>query len=102
VLGSSVELDSLSVRIHREMALPAGYVFFAIDSQPLGALHSDPELIFTEPMKLGDKEMERAFAEILSRQEGIVTYPFRGTRRTVLFRKSPLSGWWYGFGVVGQ
>ena len=100
VLGGSVELDSLSLRIRREMGVEAGYVFFAIDSQPIGALNSDPELIFTEPMKLGDENMERAFMDILSRQEGIVRYPFRGTRRTVLFRKSPVSGWWYGFGVI--
>lgn len=59
-------------------------------------------MIFTEPMKLGDEGMRNAFTEILSGEEGVVTYTFRGSRRTVLYRKSPVSGWWYGFGVLRQ
>jgi hypothetical protein len=103
VLGSSVELDSLTAIIRREMGgLKAGLVFFAIDAEPRGALNSDPALIFTEPTKLGDEGMTRAFMEILSNQEGVVTYTFRGSERTVLYRKSPVSGWWYGFGILRQ
>jgi hypothetical protein len=42
--------------------------------------------------------MRRAFTEMLAGQEGAVTYDFRGSRRTVLYRRSPVTGWWYGFG----
>lgn len=103
MLGSSVHLDSLATRIRAEMGgLPDGLIFFAIDATPLGALNSDPALIFTDPMKLGDEDMRRAFTEMLSREEGVVRYEFRNSRRTVLFRKSAVSNWWYGFGVLGK
>ena len=100
-LGASVRLDSLSALVRREMGgLDGGLLFFAIDAEPLGALHSDRAMIFTEPMRLGDDAMRRAFREILSGREGVVTYTFRGSRRTVLYRRSPVSGWWYGFGAL--
>ena len=101
VLGGSVHLDSLSTLLREEMGgLDSGLLFFAMDSQPLGAIHSDSTLIFTEPMRLGDAEMRRAFTEMLASQEGVVTYAFRGSRRTVLYRRSPVTGWWYGLGNV--
>lgn len=100
VLGSSVHLDSLSALIRAEMGgLDDGAVFYAIDAEPLGALHSDSSLIFTEPMKLGDEGMRQAFARMLAGEEGTVEYAFRGKRRTVLYRRSPVTGWWYGFGL---
>jgi hypothetical protein len=99
VLGSSVHLDSLSALIRDELGgLEEGVLFFAIDSVALGALHSDPAMIFTEPMKLGDAEMRDAFTAMLASREGVVSYEFRGSRRTVLYRRSPVTGWWYGFG----
>jgi hypothetical protein len=30
----------------------------------------------------------------------VVNYRFLGERRTVLYRKSQVSGWWYAFGRV--
>lgn len=99
VLGGSVHLDSLSALLRREMGgLGDGLLFFAVDTQPLGAIHSDSTLIFTEPMRLGDAEMQRAFTEMLAGREGVVTYEFRGGRRTVLYRRSQITGWWYGLG----
>lgn len=101
VLGSSVHLDSLSALVRREVGgLPSGFFFFAIDEEPLGALHSDSTLIFTEPMQLGDEGMRRAFTEILASDEGTVEYTFRGSPRTVLYRRSPVTGWWYGLGLA--
>jgi hypothetical protein len=103
VLGASVYLDSLGAIIRREMGgLDDRMLFFAIDSMPMGALHSDPTMIFTEPMKLGDEGMRAAFTEMLSRREGSATYRFRGQRRTVLYRRSAVSGWWHALGVVGE
>ena len=101
VLGASVYLDSLGALIREEMGgLETDLRFFAIDSTPIGALNSDPALIFTEPMKLGDTGMKKAFAEILAHEEGVVTYAFEGRERTMLYRKSPLTGWWYAFGAI--
>lgn len=101
VLGSSIHLDSLTAIVIKEIGgLDPAHVFFAIGSGGLGALNTDPKLIFTEPMKLGDEGMRRAFSEMLSGSEGTVSYTFRGSRRTVLYRKSDVTGWWYGFGVI--
>ena len=101
VLGASVYLDSLANLLRSEMGgLRDGLLFFAIDSEPLGALNSDESLIFTEPMKIGDAEMQRAFRQILSSQTGVVSYAFHGVRRTVLYRKSAVTEWWYGFGTI--
>ncbi len=101
-LGASVYLDRLGEIVRGEMGdLEPGLVFFAIDAKPMGALHSDPSLIFTEPMKLGDEGMKRAFTRILSSDEGTVTYTFRGRSRTMLYRKSAVTGWWYALGTTG-
>lgn len=101
VLGSSVQLDSLAARIRQEMGgLDESTIFYAIDAEPLGALNSDPSLIFTDPMKLGDAAMRKAFTDMLTSEEGVVTYDFRGGHRTVIYRKSPITGWWYAFGVI--
>jgi hypothetical protein len=98
-LGASVHLDSLSARLAREMLLPDDVVFYAIDSVPLGALNRDPGLIFTEPLKLGP-DLARAIREMLAQEEGLVSYRFRNSVRTVRFRKSPVTGWWYALGVM--
>jgi hypothetical protein len=100
-LGASIYLDSLSTLLGEGMAgQQDGLLFYAIDEAGLGALHSDLSLIFTEPLKLGDADMQRSFREMLSQPEGTVTYSFRGKQRTVTFRKSPVTGWCYGIGVV--
>jgi len=102
VLGSSVHLDSLSARIEREMGtLPEGYVFYAVGAEGLGALHSDPAMIFTVPLELGDAGMRQAFTKMFANEEGVLEYRFRGGSRTVIYRRSPVTRWWYGFGVLG-
>jgi hypothetical protein len=99
-LGASVHLDSLSARIGQEMGLGPNHLFYSLDTEPLVGLHVDPQTIFLHPLEEGDPDVERAMREILSRDEGVVSYPFRGTQRTVLFRRSPVTGWWYAFGVL--
>ena len=99
-LGASVYLDKLGEIVSREMGDPGpDTIFFAIDGRPMGAIHSDPSLIFTEPMKLGDERMQAAFRRILSNDRGTVSYTFRGKERTLLYEKSAVTGWWYAFGV---
>jgi methyl-accepting chemotaxis protein len=101
VLGASVHLDSLGTILRKEMGgLGPDLRFFAIDSTPVGAIHSDSSLIFTDPLRIGDEGMRRAFTEMLQRNEGEVSYDFHGRRRTMLYRRSPVTGWWYAFGVI--
>ena len=100
VLGSSVYLDSLSLRIKSELDLQPNQIFFSIDATPIGALQDDPAQIFLDPLALGEPELERAIREMLTHEEGVVNYHFRGKPRTVLYRKSHVSGWWYAFGRV--
>lgn len=99
VLGASIHLDKLTERLRQEMGIQSPYFFYAVDSKPRGALNSDVSLIFTEPKKLGS-DISQAFDEMLSRQEGVISYSFRGSLRRVLYRKSPTLGWWYAFGMV--
>ena len=98
-LGCSVYLDKLSALVKQEMDLDSSLIFFSVDAAPLIALNWDPSLIFIEPKKLG-QEVFSAFTEILSNEQGSVKYTFRGNLRTVLYRKSPVTGWWYGLGLV--
>jgi methyl-accepting chemotaxis protein len=102
VLGASVHLDSLSARIKQEMDLEPNHLFYSLDTEPLVGLHIDPETIFLHPLEEGDPDVDRAMQEILSHEEGFVSYTFRGKRRDVLYSKSPVTGWWYAFGVVQQ
>jgi hypothetical protein len=100
-LGCSVHLDSLSALIRNEMGVVEdGLFFYSFDAKPLVALHSDPTIIFIEPMKQEDEGLQQAFREMLSGKEGVVKYIFRGIRRTVLYCKSPVTGWWYGLGMM--
>ncbi len=98
-LGASVYLDSLSLRIEREMDLPDDVVFFSIDATPIGALQHDPSEIFTNPLELGE-DLARAIREMLAHESGVVSYTYEGARRTLLYRRSHVSGWWYALGVV--
>lgn len=100
VVGSSVYLDSLSLLIKREIDLQPDQIFFSVDATPIGALQDDPEQIFLDPYAIDEPDLERAIREMLTRDEGVVNYRFRGKGRTVLYRKSPVSGWWYAFGHV--
>lgn len=75
-------------------------IFFSIDATPIGALQDDPSEVFLDPLALGEPELERAIRQMLATDEGVVNYRFLGKRRTVLYRKSQVTGWWYAFGHV--
>lgn len=100
VLGASVHLDSLSLQIRREMGLQPNQIFYSLDATPVVGLHSDPEIIFLHPLEEGDPELSRAIKEMLTRDAGVASYRFRGKGRTVRYRRSAATGWWYAFGVV--
>lgn len=100
VLGASVYLEELSEVIRQQMGVDEGLIFYSFDQEGLVALVWDRGLIFFEPRKSDDPDLVRAFDEMLSREHGIVTYAFQGQDRTVAYRKSPLSGWRYAFGIL--
>jgi methyl-accepting chemotaxis protein len=100
VLGASVNLDELSDRLNHEMALGENVIFYSFDATPLLALEWDPQLTFVDPFSLGP-EIRAAFEYMLSRDEGTVRYRFRNQWRTVIFKQSQVTGWWYAFGEVG-
>ncbi len=99
VLGASIFLVKLGERIRDEMRLTSDLIFYSFDSTPLLALVWDPGLVFVSPKDLGP-EVDKAFAEMLTKKEGVVRYVFREKQRTVVFRRSTLSGWWHAVGLV--
>jgi len=102
-LGCSSFLNNLSEKVLQEMGgLEEGLFFFSVNAEPRGALHSDTSLIFANPMKLGDEGMRQAFKKMLASKDGVINYTFRGRQRIVLYRKSPVTGWWYALGKMRQ
>lgn len=97
-LGASVYLDSLSAELRREMDLGSDTIFYSFDSDAVIALNWDKTLIFLKPRSMS-RDLDRAFGEMLAGTHGVETYVFRGRRRTVLYRKSNVTGWWYAFGL---
>ncbi|MEX0741312.1 MAG: hypothetical protein WD079_00850, partial [Phycisphaeraceae bacterium] len=89
-----------SEKVDGEMGLAPNHVFFSLDETPIVGLHEDPEVIFVHPLEEDDPQLTRAIRTILSREQGIVSYRFRGQGRTIHYRRSPVTGWWYGFGEV--
>jgi hypothetical protein len=102
-LGVAVHLDKLSEILTRELELPPNMVLYAIDGkQGTTALHSVTRLIFEDPTRQKSETLTRAVKEMLSKEEGIVTYEFEGKRKTAYFKTSPLTGWRFALAVATQ
>lgn len=99
ILGASVFLDRLSEQLKAEMGLGPNEIFYSFDRTPTVGLNWDPALILTDPMKLGP-DVAKAFGEMLRNERGTVRYTFRNRVRTVIYERSPITGWWYAFGVL--
>jgi uncharacterized protein (TIGR02246 family) len=97
-LGVSYSVDQFSLEIDQQMQLPAGAVFYALDSNGQTALHRDPALMFEYPSDMGDESLRTAVAEMLSKDSGTVTYVFRDMRKTIVFEKSAILGWVFALG----
>lgn len=103
ILGSSVYLDQLSKRLEQEMGLDDNMIFYSFDAQPLKGLVWEPDLIFADPTQIpGEEQFARAVREMMTSAEGVKHYTFRNKPRTVLFRRSTVTGWWYAFGSAPQ
>jgi Cache domain len=99
MLGASIYLDQLSTLLVDEMRLQPGMVFWALDPHGTIALHSDTSNVFAQPGKM-TPALAKVTAKMLSENSGSETYVYKGRTRTVIFRKSPLTGWTYGFGIT--
>ncbi|MEJ2696207.1 MAG: cache domain-containing protein [Candidatus Sulfobium sp.] len=98
-LGASLSVRTISKMIDRKMALPEGLIFYAIDAKGLTSLHRVSTLLFAYPSDMGSRTLRDSVAEMLSKPEGEVKYDFYG-ERTVVYRRSPLTGWVYALGVA--
>ena len=97
----SVHLDKLSELLARELQLPPNIVLYAIDGkQGTTALHSVTRLIFEDPAKQKSETLTRAVKEMLSKEEGMVTYEFEGKRKKAYFKTSPLTGWRFALAIT--
>lgn len=99
VLGASIYLDQLSLLLTDEMRLRPGMLFWALDPHGTIALHSDSSNVFVQPGKL-TPALAKVTADMLAQNSGTETYSYKGQTRTVIFRKSPVTGWTYGFGIT--
>ena len=97
-VGVSYSVEQLSLEIDEQMGLPAGAVFYALDSSGQAALHRDPTLMFAYPSDMGEASLRAAVTEMLSKESGTVIYVFRNTRKTVLFERSSTLGWVFALG----
>lgn len=100
-LGASIYLDQLSTQVRDELQLPPNTIFFSMDGSGLVGINWDKSLIFLQPRTLSP-EMDRAFGDMLAHTHGTITYTFRGQSRTVIYRKSTVTGWWYAIGTVSS
>ena len=98
-LGASLSVEELSRAIDRQMSLPKGMIFYALDPGGRTSLHRDVRLLFEYPSDMGSKSLAERVREMLSKPEGIVHYDFRG-KKTVLYKKGPLTGWTFAVGVA--
>lgn len=98
VIGA-VYLDSLSKLVQQEMALNAADIFFSFNADALVGINWDQKQIFLEARKLSP-DIDRAFGQMLAHDSGVESYTHRGKVRTVVYRKSGYTNWWYAFGVV--
>lgn len=100
-LGAAIHLDKLSELLVQELRLPQNMVVYAIDgTEGSTALHSMTGLIFADPAKQGSETLRKAVKEMLSKEEGVVTYVFEGNQKTAVFKTSSLTGWRFALAVT--
>lgn len=99
VLAGSIFLADLSEQLKQELGIGPNVIFWAIDGTGKIAIHSDASNLFVEPRKMSPA-LAKVGDEMLSHDSGTMTYSFRGAERTIVYRKSSVSGWRYGFGIV--
>jgi Cache domain len=98
-LGASLSVEEISRMLDEKMALPDNMVFYALDASGQTSLHRNAALLFAYPSDMGSRSLTEKVREMLSKRDGVLSYDFEG-KRTVVFRKSPLTGWTFAVGLV--
>jgi len=96
--GVSTSVEKLAAQVDRQLGLPKDVVFYALDGQGRTALHRDSTLMFEFPSEMGSETLTDAVREMLSKPDGVVSYEFRGARKTVVFQASKATGWVFALG----
>jgi len=99
IVIAAIYLDSLSKLVQHEMALDSHDIFFSFNANALVGLNWDQKQIFLEARTLSP-DIDRAFGQMLAHDAGVESYTHHGATRTVVYRKSNYTGWWYAFGTV--
>ena len=92
-LGASIFLDELHARLNRELALPPGQTWFALDAQGNTMLDRDIDFIFMNALSQGSPSLREAVAEALKHDSGRMQYELDGVRHGH-YRKLPNMDWW--------
>ena len=98
-LGVSLSVEGMSGMLEKKMDLPEQIFFYALDAEGQTSLHKISSLLFAFPSDMGSKSLKNAVKEMLSKNEGTVHYEFFG-EKTVVFKRSPLTGWVFAMGYV--
>lgn len=98
-LGVSVSEKDMSKTIDEKLGLPENMIFYALDTKGQVSLHTKSSLLQVFPSDLGSPTLNDAIKEMLSKQEGEVSYEFQG-KKNVVFKRARLTGWTYAIGVV--
>lgn len=98
-VGVSLSVEDMSRMLDQRMELPEGMVFYALDAKGQCSLHRKSDLLFGFPSDMGSETLKEAVGEMLSKQDGVVRYRFNGAK-TVVFKRSRLTGWTFAIGAV--
>jgi len=94
-LGATLDLEKVARRLDRELALPPGLTFYALDETGRTALHRETSRIFEQPAQADSPSLAAAVKEMSARPEGVVRYEFQGAQRTAAYRRSRETRWVY-------
>jgi len=99
-IGVSIDATKLAAELDAAIRFPPGVVFYALDAEGETALHRAGELIFAFPSAQGSPTLSQAVEEMLSSEEGIVSYEYGGSLKTAVYARSVLTGWVFVLGVA--
>ena len=74
VLGVGLHLDYLSNLLAEELEIPDNMMFYAITEDGNTAIHSDTKFLFEQPDEMRSETLSKAINEMLSQEEGEVSY----------------------------
>lgn len=100
VLGASIFLDDLSATVCKQMQITEDVLFFALADDGKTVLNSKPSRVFQNPAEQGSKELADAVNTMMASNSGSVDYTYDGGLRSIVFAKSPLTGWRFAIGRI--